>query len=137
MEVTVSDLIRMAMASPTSAPSTATGTVTSCPPFSSGVIMGPQHPGAVFATMNPPSLTGTATPVALPEPVAAPGFATPLTDGWLPDGTLTLDGIGAADEASIIDENIKPAKARDRFGNDAVNRFNAHEIGIDIDEFAA
>lgn len=51
---------------------------------------------AAAAVQNPPSVTGTATPVALAEPVAAPGFAAPLTDGWLPDGTLTLDGIGPA-----------------------------------------
>ena len=43
--------IRMTIASPTSAPSTATGSVTSWPPLMAGVIIGPQHPGAVFATM--------------------------------------------------------------------------------------
>ena len=49
--------IRMTIASPTSAPSTATGSVTSWPPLMAGVIIGPQHPGAVLATMCPPSRT--------------------------------------------------------------------------------
>src|SRR5689334_3808959 len=49
---------RIAIASPTSAPSTATGRVTSCPPLIAGVIIGPQQPGAVLATMWPPSRTG-------------------------------------------------------------------------------
>ena len=38
-------LIRIAIASPTSAPSTATGVQTSCPPRIAGVIIGPQQPG--------------------------------------------------------------------------------------------
>jgi hypothetical protein len=50
-EVTEMSRIRMAMASPTSAPATATGRVTSCPPRIAGVIIGPQQPGAVLATM--------------------------------------------------------------------------------------
>ena len=57
-DVTVMSLIRIAMASPTSAPSTATGIVTSCPPRRHGVSIGPQQPGAVFATILPPSRTG-------------------------------------------------------------------------------
>ncbi len=63
---------------------------------SAGAVVDTGEVTAAAAVQNPPSLTGTATPVALPEPVAAPGFAAPLTDGWLPDGRLTLDGIGAA-----------------------------------------
>src|SRR5260370_648398 len=51
-------VMRIAMASPTSAPATATGRVTSWPPRIAGVIIGPQHPGAVFATICLPSLTG-------------------------------------------------------------------------------
>ena len=51
-------LIRIAIASPTSAPSTATGRQTSCPPRIAGVIIGPQQPGAGFHTMWPPSATG-------------------------------------------------------------------------------
>ena len=50
-EVTVMSRIRITIASPTSAPSTATGSVTSCPPLMAGVIIGPQQPGAVLATM--------------------------------------------------------------------------------------
>ena len=58
MEVTSIEQIRIAIASPTSAPSTATGSVTSWPPLMAGVIIGPQHPGAVLAMMCPPSRTG-------------------------------------------------------------------------------
>ena len=57
-EVTEMSRMRMAIASPTSAPATATGRVTSWPPRIAGVIIGPQHPGAVLATMWPPSRTG-------------------------------------------------------------------------------
>src|SRR5699024_7387806 len=56
-DVTRIDLIWIATASPASAPSTQTGFVTSWPHFSSGVIIGPQQPGAVLATMWPPSFT--------------------------------------------------------------------------------
>ena len=48
----------MAIASPTSAFSTMTGVVTSCPPRIAGVNIGPQQPGAVLATIYPPSATG-------------------------------------------------------------------------------
>ncbi len=58
MEVTEMSRMWMATASPTSAPSTATGSVTSWPPLMAGVIIGPQQPGAVLATMWPPSRTG-------------------------------------------------------------------------------
>ncbi len=58
IEVTSMEQIRIAIASPTSAPSTATGSVTSWPPLMAGVIIGPQQPGAVLATMWPPSRTG-------------------------------------------------------------------------------
>ena len=51
-------LMRIAIASPTSAPSTKTGVQTSCPPRIAGVIIGPQQPGAEFQTMWPPSATG-------------------------------------------------------------------------------
>src|SRR4051812_31156806 len=44
-DVTSIERMRMASASPTSAPSTATGSVTSCPPLMAGVIIGPQQPG--------------------------------------------------------------------------------------------
>ncbi len=57
-EVTWMDRMRMAMESPGSAPWTKTGCVTSCPPRMAGVSMGPQQPGAVLATMMPPSSTG-------------------------------------------------------------------------------
>jgi hypothetical protein len=57
-DVTEISLMKMATASPTSARSTATGSVTSCPPLIAGVIIGPQHPGAVLATMCPASRTG-------------------------------------------------------------------------------
>src|SRR3954447_2347967 len=56
-EVTAMSLMRMAIASPTSAPSTATGVHTSCPPRIAGVIIGPQQPGVEFQTMWPPSAT--------------------------------------------------------------------------------
>src|SRR3712207_2813031 len=57
-EVTSIFSIRIAIASPTSAPSTATGAVTSWPPRKFGVIIGPQQPGAVSAIITPPSATG-------------------------------------------------------------------------------
>ena len=44
-EVTAMSLMRIAIASPTSAPSTATGVQTSWPPRIAGVIIGPQQPG--------------------------------------------------------------------------------------------
>ena len=50
--------MRIAIASPGSAPSTATGVQTSCPPRIAGVIIGPQQPGVEFQTMWPPSATG-------------------------------------------------------------------------------
>src|SRR4051812_19629665 len=56
-DVTSIERMRMASASPTSAPSTAPGSVPSCPPLMAGVITGPQQPGAVLATMCPPSRT--------------------------------------------------------------------------------
>src|SRR5215211_5253424 len=51
-------LMRIAIASPTSPPATATGCATSCPPRIDGVIIGPQQPGLVLTTMWPPSSTG-------------------------------------------------------------------------------
>ena len=51
-------LMRIAIASPTSAPATATGWLTSWPPRIAGVIIGPQHPGVEFQTMWPPLATG-------------------------------------------------------------------------------
>ena len=51
-------LMRIAIESPTVAPSTRTGCVTSCPPRKRGVIIGPQQPGAVLATIVPPSASG-------------------------------------------------------------------------------
>ena len=45
IDVTAMSLIRIAIASPTSAPSTATGRQTSWPPRIDGVIIGPQQPG--------------------------------------------------------------------------------------------
>jgi hypothetical protein len=50
--------IRIAIASPTRAPSTATGWQTSWPPRIDGVIIGPQQPGVVLTTTWPPSATG-------------------------------------------------------------------------------
>ncbi len=47
-----------ATASPTFAPSTRTGRVTSWPLRMEGVIIGPQQPGTVMYSMRPPSLTG-------------------------------------------------------------------------------
>ena len=58
IDVTSMSLMRIAIASPTSAPATATGWATSCPPRIEGVIMGPQQPGLVLTTMCPPSSTG-------------------------------------------------------------------------------
>jgi hypothetical protein len=60
-DVTSIERIRIAIASPTSAPSTLTGSVTSCPPLIAGVIIGPQQPGAVLATIVPPSRTVPST----------------------------------------------------------------------------
>src|SRR3954469_25710107 len=57
-EVTAMSLMRIATPSPTSAPATATGEQTSCPPRIAGVIIGPQQPGVEFQTMWPPSATG-------------------------------------------------------------------------------
>jgi hypothetical protein len=57
-DVTLTFLMRIAMASPGTAPATATGLVTSCPPLKEGVIIGPQHPGAVSAVIVPPLATG-------------------------------------------------------------------------------
>jgi hypothetical protein len=51
IDVTAMSRIRIAIPSPTSAPATATGCATSCPPRIAGVIIGPQQPGAVFTTM--------------------------------------------------------------------------------------
>ena len=45
---------RSVASSPTSAPATSTGTVTSWPPLREGVIMGPQQPGALLAITCPP-----------------------------------------------------------------------------------
>src|SRR5467141_2184851 len=56
------DSIVIARASPTLAPSTATGRVTSWPPRNSGVIIGPQQPGGTTQRMCPPSLIVAAKP---------------------------------------------------------------------------
>ena len=56
------DSMVIAKASPTLAPSTATGRVTSCPPRNSGVIIGPQQPGGTTQRMCPPSLIVAAKP---------------------------------------------------------------------------
>src|SRR5712691_5064559 len=61
-ESTRIDLMVIATASPTLAPSTATGRVTSCPPRNSGVIIGPQQPGGTTQRMCPPSLIDAAKP---------------------------------------------------------------------------
>ena len=66
-DVTAMSLIRIAIASPTSAPSTATGVHTSCPPRIAGVIIGPQQPGVEFHTMWPPSATGPAISTSGPS----------------------------------------------------------------------
>src|SRR5690348_9754823 len=58
IDVTSMSRMRIAIASPTSAPATATGWATSWPPRIAGVIIGPQQPGAVLTTMWPPSATG-------------------------------------------------------------------------------
>ena len=51
IDVTSMSRMRIAIASPTSAPATATGCATSWPPRIAGVIIGPQHPGEVLTTM--------------------------------------------------------------------------------------
>ena len=56
----------IATASPTWAPSTATGWDTSWPPWNLGVIIGPQQPGGVPTRMVPPSATGPS--IGLPGP---------------------------------------------------------------------
>src|SRR5438270_5212285 len=61
-ESTRIDSMVIATASPTLAPSTATGRVTSCPPRNSGVIIGPQQPGGTTQRMCPPSLIVAAKP---------------------------------------------------------------------------
>src|SRR2546430_13236454 len=61
-ESTRIDSMVIATASPTFAPSTATGRVTSCPPRNSGVIIGPQQPGGTTQRMYPPSLILAAKP---------------------------------------------------------------------------
>src|SRR5579884_3651215 len=66
------DSMVMAIASPTCAPSTATGRVTSCPPRKSGVIIGPQQPGGTTQRMRPPSLTVAAKP--RPGPTSPPVY---------------------------------------------------------------
>ena len=66
-DVTAMSLMRIAIASPTSAPSTKTGVQTSCPPRIAGVIIGPQQPGAEFQTMWPPSATGPAIATSGPS----------------------------------------------------------------------
>jgi hypothetical protein len=58
LDVIAMSRMRMTTASPTSAPATATGWHTSCPPRIAGVIIGPQQPGVEFHTMCPPSRTG-------------------------------------------------------------------------------
>ena len=66
-EVTAMSLMRIAIASPTSAPWTATGVQTSCPPRIAGVIIGPQQPGVEFQTMWPPSATGPSSSTSGPS----------------------------------------------------------------------
>src|SRR6266849_2385865 len=61
-ESTRIDSIVIASASPTLAPSTPTGRVTSWPPRNSGVIIGPQQPGGTIQPIYPPSLIVAAKP---------------------------------------------------------------------------
>jgi len=57
MLVTSTSRMWIAIASPTSAPSTRIGRVTSWPPRNDGVTIGPQHPGGVYVSTLPPSAT--------------------------------------------------------------------------------
>jgi hypothetical protein len=57
IEVTSTSSMWIAIASPTAAPSTAIGRVTSWPPRNSGVIIGPQQPAGVCVRTVPPSAT--------------------------------------------------------------------------------
>jgi len=59
--------MRMATPSPSLAPSTNISCVTSWPPRRRGVIIGPQHPGAVWAMMVPPFSTGPSIGAAVKQ----------------------------------------------------------------------
>src|SRR5258708_10004886 len=58
MEVTLISGIRRTTAAAGIVPPQTPGRLTSCPPRILGVIIGPQHPGAVFPTIVPPDVTG-------------------------------------------------------------------------------
>src|SRR5579885_584052 len=75
------DSMVMASASPTRAPSTATGRVTSCPPRNSGVIMGPQQPGGTTQRMWPPSLIVAANPRL--GPISPPVYSSTKTSSLM------------------------------------------------------
>ena len=85
--------MRMAIPSPTSAPLTRTGVVTSWPPRRRGVIIGPQQPGAVFAMMVPPFSTGPSMGAAGSRTLFVNSVATTLRrDGAMrPSGMETPD----------------------------------------------
>src|ERR687885_89547 len=81
-------LMRMATASPPSAPSTATGRQTSWPPRIDGVIIGPQQPGVEFHTMWPPSATGPSIGTSGPSsPSVNVSTKTVRRAAWVVTGT--------------------------------------------------
>src|SRR4029079_12992447 len=78
-EVTSIALIRIAIASATSAPSTGNGSRTSGPPRIDGVIIGPQQPGVVLTTMWPPLATGPSIGTSGPS---SPSVNGSTQEGW-------------------------------------------------------
>src|SRR5213080_3632634 len=80
-ESTRIDSMVIATASPTLAPSTATGRVTSCPPRNSGVIIGPQQPGGTTQRICPPSLIVAAKPRL--GPISPPVYSSTKTSSLI------------------------------------------------------
>ena len=48
-----------------------------------------------------------------------------------------LHCIGAANQAGVVDQDVEAAKAGDGFGDDALHRLDADQVGVDVDEAAA
>src|SRR5690606_39077029 len=48
-----------------------------------------------------------------------------------------LHRVGAADQAGVVDQHVEAAEAGDGFGDDALDRLDADQVGIDVEEAAA
>ena len=100
--------MRIAIASPTSAPATATGVETSWPPRIDGVIIGPQQPGVVLTTMWPPSATGPAIGTSGPSRPSVKVSTKTVRWAW-----VVVGGVWMAAMRGLLRLRLSPGHRRD------------------------